>query len=132
MVNYDFPQSGVDYVHRVGRTGRAGRKGTAITLFTEDDKPMLRSIANIMKISGCEVPEWMLQLKKIGKNERRRLEKHAIKRDDITTQAKFDKKRKNKKHPKYVAGIRRVLIDRKKKSSSKTKKAEKKEMGGSE
>lgn len=26
---------------------------------------MLRSIANIMKISGCDVPEWMLQLKKI-------------------------------------------------------------------
>ena len=68
-------QSGVEYIHRIGRTGRAGRKGTAITLFTEDDKvdddvmidlqPMLRSIANIMKISGCDVPEWMLQLKKI-------------------------------------------------------------------
>ena len=59
----------------MGRTGRAGRKGTAITLFTEDDKvsewmwseskPMLRSIANLMKLSGCEVPDWMLQLKKI-------------------------------------------------------------------
>ena len=65
----------MEYIHRVGRTGRAGRKGTAITLFTEDDKvsvgrggeskPMLRSIANLMKLSGCEVPEWMLQLKKI-------------------------------------------------------------------
>lgn len=31
----------------------------------DDDQPMLRSIANIMKISGCDVPEWMLQLKKI-------------------------------------------------------------------
>ena len=50
---------------------------------------MLRSIANIMKISGCDIPEWMLQLKKINKNERRHLAKHAIKRDDITTQAKF-------------------------------------------
>ena len=58
-------QSGVDYIHRIGRTGRAGRKGKAITLFTEDDKPMLRSIANVMKISGCDVPEWMLELKKI-------------------------------------------------------------------
>ncbi|KNB46517.1 hypothetical protein JH06_0124 [Blastocystis sp. subtype 4] len=97
VVNYDFPQSGIDYVHRVGRTGRAGRKGTAITLFTEEDKPMLRSIANIMKISGCDIPEWMLQLKKINKNERRHLAKHAIKRDDITTQAKFDRKKKGHK-----------------------------------
>ena len=55
---------------------------------------MLRSIANIMKISGCDVPEWMLQLKKIDKKERRRVAKHAVKRDDITTQAKFDKKKK--------------------------------------
>ncbi|OAO14304.1 DEAD/DEAH box RNA helicase [Blastocystis sp. ATCC 50177/Nand II] len=97
VVNYDFPQSGVEYIHRVGRTGRAGRKGTAITLFTEDDKPMLRSIANLMKLSGCEVPEWMLQLKKIDKRDRKRIEKHAIKREDITTQASFDKKRKKAK-----------------------------------
>ena len=62
---------------------------------------MLRSIANIMKISGCDVPEWMLQLKKIDKKERRRVAKHAVKRDDITTQAKFDKKKKvfKKKKP---------------------------------
>lgn len=85
-------------MHRVGRTGRAGRKGTAITLFTEEDKPMLRSIANIMKISGCDIPEWMLQLKKINKNDRRRLAKHAVKREDITTQAKFDRKKKGNKY----------------------------------
>ena len=46
-----------------GRTGRAGRTGEAITLYTEDDSDYLRSIANVMKISGCEVPEWMLQMK---------------------------------------------------------------------
>ena len=62
---------------------------------------MLRSIANIMKISGCDVPEWMLQLKKIDKKERKRVAKHAVKRDDITTQTKFDKKKKvfKKKKP---------------------------------
>ena len=57
-------QSGVDYIHRIGRTGRAGRKGRAITFFTDEDRPMLRSIANVIKFSGFDVPQWMLELKK--------------------------------------------------------------------
>ena len=47
-------------VHRVGRTGRAGRRGTAITLFSEDERVALRAIANVMRLSGGEVPQWML------------------------------------------------------------------------
>lgn len=64
VINYDFPQSAVSYIHRIGRTGRNGRKGKAVTFFTEDDMVYLRTIANVMKISGCEVPDWMLSLKK--------------------------------------------------------------------
>ena len=47
-----------------GRTGRAGRKGQAITFFTEKDSDSLRSIANVMRRSGCEVPQFMLELNK--------------------------------------------------------------------
>jgi ATP-dependent RNA helicase DDX52/ROK1 len=50
----------------VGRTGRAGRRGQAITLFTEADMPRLRSIANVVKLSGCEVPDWMLAIKPVS------------------------------------------------------------------
>jgi len=62
VINYDFPQSAVDYVHRVGRTGRAGRSGEAVTFFTEADKTLLRSIAAVIKRAGCEVPDWMMSL----------------------------------------------------------------------
>mmetsp|Transcript_12766 Transcript_12766/g.18132 ORF Transcript_12766/g.18132 Transcript_12766/m.18132 type:complete len:214 (-) Transcript_12766:963-1604(-) len=64
VINYDLPASGITYVHRIGRTGRAGRQGKAITLFTEADFDNLRTIANVMKQSGCDVPEWMLNLKR--------------------------------------------------------------------
>jgi ATP-dependent RNA helicase DDX52/ROK1 len=43
VVNYDFPQSIISYIHRVGRTGRAGKKGTAVTLYTDSDVEYLRS-----------------------------------------------------------------------------------------
>ncbi len=63
VLNFDFPTSLVSYIHRVGRTGRAGREGTATTYFTDDDAPYVKLIANLMKKSGHEVPEWMLNLK---------------------------------------------------------------------
>ena len=38
IINYTFPLTAEDYVHRIGRTGRAGKDGLAITLFTENEK----------------------------------------------------------------------------------------------
>lgn len=40
VVNYDFPQTPVAYIHRIGRTGRADRTGQAVTFFTEIDSPL--------------------------------------------------------------------------------------------
>ncbi|EHL01128.1 putative ATP-dependent RNA helicase rok1 [Glarea lozoyensis 74030] len=43
VVNYDVPNSGAAYIHRVGRTGRAGRSGgVAITFYTKEDVPILK------------------------------------------------------------------------------------------
>ncbi|MBN3304895.1 DDX52 helicase, partial [Amia calva] len=50
VINYDFPTSSVEYIHRIGRTGRAGHRGKAITLFTEDDKPLLRRWARFQPV----------------------------------------------------------------------------------
>lgn len=83
VVNYDFPTSAISYIHRVGRTGRGGREGTAVTLFTEGDIPSLRSIANVMRLSGCEVPAWMLELKKMSRNDRKRAETRPQRRGHV-------------------------------------------------
>lgn len=91
VINYDLPQTAVAYIHRIGRTGRAGRSGKAISFFCESDINFLRPIANVMKLSGCEVPSWMLSLKKISSSERRRLEHGAIRRKRITTTTTWDR-----------------------------------------
>ncbi|GLI66727.1 hypothetical protein VaNZ11_010667 [Volvox africanus] len=72
VVNYDFPRSTADYVHRIGRTGRAGRTGDAVTFFTEEDAPCLRPIANQIKTAGGEVPDWMLALRRDKRVAKRR------------------------------------------------------------
>ncbi|EOD11447.1 hypothetical protein EMIHUDRAFT_51983, partial [Emiliania huxleyi CCMP1516] len=72
VVNFDFPQTTVSYIHRIGRTGRAGMRGKAVTFFTEQEaRPSLRSIANVMKASGCGVPDWMLRLQPMRKQKRK-------------------------------------------------------------
>jgi len=38
VINYTFPLTIEDYVHRIGRTGRAGKKGLAICFFCPDSK----------------------------------------------------------------------------------------------
>lgn len=93
VINYDFPPSAISYIHRIGRTGRAGRRGRAITYFTLEDKPKLRSIANILRNSGCKVPDYMLTFKKQSKKVRRQLEKTIPKRADITVENPNKKKK---------------------------------------
>ncbi|KAG3091373.1 putative ATP-dependent RNA helicase ddx52 [Phytophthora idaei] len=96
VINYDFPQSAVSYIHRIGRTGRNGRKGKAVTFFTEDDMVYLRTIANVMKISGCEVPDWMLSLKKANVSKRKELLKAPPMRHRINTVSGYDLQKANR------------------------------------
>jgi len=95
VINYDLPTSGITYVHRIGRTGRAGRKGKAITLFTEADFDNLRTIANVMKQSGCEVEDWMLQLKKVSRTKSNR---KIPRRGYIDTTPRYDRRKVHKKN----------------------------------
>ncbi|XP_074527591.1 putative ATP-dependent RNA helicase DDX52 [Halichoeres trimaculatus] len=96
VLNYDFPTSAVEYIHRIGRTGRAGHLGKAITFFTENDKPLLRSIANVIKQAGCPVPDYMIGFKKIHSKAKRRLEKKPPSRSTICTTPRFLMKKKGK------------------------------------
>ncbi|KAK3914075.1 putative ATP-dependent RNA helicase DDX52 [Frankliniella fusca] len=98
VINFDFPPSAVSYIHRIGRTGRAGREGKAITFFTQSDAPILRSIATVMKDSGCDVPQYMLEMKKVSKKTKREREKYAPERNSISTVPKREKQKQDQLH----------------------------------
>lgn len=59
VVNYTFPLTIEDYVHRIGRTGRAGRTGKSLTFFTEEDKSHAGELIRILKDSNQPVPDAM-------------------------------------------------------------------------
>lgn len=56
VINYDFPSSLEDYIHRIGRTGRAGAKGTAYTFFTQSNAKFTRELIKILREAGQVIP----------------------------------------------------------------------------
>ena len=49
VINYDLPETGETYVHRIGRTGRAGAHGTAVSLCSGDELNLMRDVKNHVK-----------------------------------------------------------------------------------
>merc|ERR1711862_731273 len=61
VVNYTFPLTIEDYVHRIGRTGRAGKKGISVTFFQNSDKSHAGELQQVMKQAGQPVPEELMK-----------------------------------------------------------------------
>ena len=59
VINFTFPLTIEDYIHRIGRTGRGGATGIAHTLFTDADKPHSGELINVLKASKnfAEIPQ---------------------------------------------------------------------------
>ena len=54
VINYDVPNDGEDYIHRIGRTARAATTGTAFTLIGEKEQ---NKFASIEELLGVPVPK---------------------------------------------------------------------------
>ncbi|KAI2501102.1 DEAD box helicase-like protein [Fragilaria crotonensis] len=60
VINFTFPLTIEDYVHRIGRTGRAGKTGISYTFFQPGDKSHAGELQQIMKQAGQEIPQELL------------------------------------------------------------------------
>jgi len=66
VVNFDFPSSVEDYVHRIGRTARAGAKGTSVTFLTRNESKLAGGLITILKDAGQNVPDDLKALSREG------------------------------------------------------------------
>ena len=56
VINFSFPLTIEDYVHRIGRTGRAGKTGISHTLFHVGDKARAGELCNVLREAKQDVP----------------------------------------------------------------------------
>lgn len=55
VVNFELPHEPESYVHRIGRTGRAGAEGIAWSLVDPSERPRLKAIERLAKLTLKEV-----------------------------------------------------------------------------
>lgn len=65
VINYDYPNTTADYVHRIGRTGRSKSNGTAYTLFTEENGAHAVDLIDVLKEAKQDIEPGLIELSKI-------------------------------------------------------------------
>ncbi|KAJ5146804.1 hypothetical protein N7526_000156 [Penicillium atrosanguineum] len=138
VVNYDIPNSAAVYVHRVGRTGRAGREGgIAVTYYTKEDIPYVKSIANVIdaseKLRGTDgkksIQKWLLEsLPDLSKKDKQELKKHGVKARQVSKNLGKDENEKGSRAARIStkSGYERRMENRKRGAiaASRNRKAE--------
>lgn len=59
VINFDVPNDGEDYIHRIGRTARAASEGTAYTFISEQEQQKFAQIEQLLghPVTKAQVPE---------------------------------------------------------------------------
>jgi superfamily II DNA/RNA helicase len=66
VINFDFPNSSEDYVHRIGRTGRSNKTGTAYTFFTRDDAKQAKALIKILTEAKQVIHPKLAEMERMG------------------------------------------------------------------
>jgi superfamily II DNA/RNA helicase len=62
VINFDYPNSSEDYIHRIGRTGRSQRSGTAYAFFTANNARQARDLLSVLREANQVVNPQLAEL----------------------------------------------------------------------
>lgn len=65
VINYDYPNSSEDYIHRIGRTGRCQQSGTAYTFFTPGNARQARELVSVLEEAGQHPSPDLLEMARL-------------------------------------------------------------------
>jgi superfamily II DNA/RNA helicase len=76
VINYDVPNDGEDYIHRIGRTARADASGVAITLINQKEQYKFAAIESILEkpVHKAMVPSFLGEVPAYNPVKPRRME----------------------------------------------------------
>uniref|UniRef100_A0A6M2DSI8 RNA helicase n=1 Tax=Xenopsylla cheopis TaxID=163159 RepID=A0A6M2DSI8_XENCH len=86
VLNYDYPNSSEDYIHRIGRTGRCDQSGTAYTFFTPGNSRQARELVAVLEEAGQSVPAPLMDMARTsfnGKGRNRWQQNNANRNKDM-------------------------------------------------
>lgn len=65
VINYDYPNSSEDYVHRIGRTGRGKNTGTAFTYFTPENYKQAKDLVKVLTEATQHIDPKLKQMSEV-------------------------------------------------------------------
>ncbi|XP_033985862.1 probable ATP-dependent RNA helicase DDX5 [Trematomus bernacchii] len=62
VINYDYPNSSEDYIHRIGRTARSQKTGTAYTFFTPNNMKQASDLIAVLREANQAINPKLIQM----------------------------------------------------------------------
>lgn len=69
VINFDYPNSSEDYIHRIGRTGRCQSAGTAYAYFTPNNARQAKELIAVLEEAGQLINPQLADLANSVKNQ---------------------------------------------------------------
>lgn len=111
VINYDYPNTSEDYVHRIGRTGRAGKPGKAYTFLTEDDGRLANELVKVLQQAGQPVSEDLEEMALRSTKQKRqspfekRYHSKNVRSNRNWSSSEYKPNRYARKNDEYLGGI---------------------------
>lgn len=69
VINFDYPNSSEDYIHRIGRTGRCDQAGTAYAFFTSTNQRQAKDLIAVLEEAGQPINPKLQELAILAKSQ---------------------------------------------------------------
>ena len=67
VINFDYPNTSEDYIHRIGRTGRCNLSGTAYAFFTPNNARQAKELIAVLEEANQAINPKLAELANIAR-----------------------------------------------------------------